>query len=238
MAENRRNKQNYGGNRGGGRGGPQGGGQDRGGYGQGGSRGGHDMNRGGPGRGPPQYNNSRDGGYGRPMDNRGGGRGGYDSRGPPRHDNYGGNRGGQYDNRSRDGARGGAGGGAGGGYGARPRDARPQPPIEEFKELSVEEMEKRPKLQLKPRTVAAPVNDIADSARNKAIFGDAKPRDEKKVEERKRLESESGKSGKILLLFFLVEKTSLSLYQLQNKHTGQIGNGLMELFKRQVQIPG
>ena len=76
MAENRRNKQNYGGNRGGGRGGPQGGGQDRGGYGQGGPRGGHDMNRGGPGRGPPQYNNSREGGYGRPMDNRGGGEAG------------------------------------------------------------------------------------------------------------------------------------------------------------------
>lgn len=212
MAENRRNKQNYGGNRGGGRGGPQGGGggggQDRGGYGQGGPRGGHEMNRGGSGRGPSQYNNSRDGGYGRQMESRGGGgggggRGGYESRGP-RHDNYGGNRAGQYDNRSRDGAR----GGSGSGYGGRGRDARPQPPIEEFKELSVEEMEKRPKLQLKPRTVAAPVNDIADSARNKAIFGDAKPRDEKKVEERKRLESESGKSGKIKIKtpLFLVEK--------------------------------
>lgn len=182
MAENRRNKQNYGGSMGNrGRGG-----QQSGGYVPRGGGGGND--RGGPPRGPrdgTQYNNQ---GYGgRQM----GGRPPYE--GPPRNDGY----------RSGGGGRGGGGydggrGGRGGGYNQDNRqNARPQPPVEEFKELSLEEMAARPKLKLKPRTVGAPVNDIADSARNKAIFGEAKPRDEKKVEERKRLESESGKSGKI-----------------------------------------
>lgn len=195
MAENRRNKQNYGGPGGnrGGRDGPRDGGQ--GGYG--GPRGSNEMNNRGPRGGRDVYNSGGGGSYGsrQPMDNRGTGRPNYDGR-PPQNDRF--RRDERYSDRQGDGGRGGGRGNYSGGGGGRPggRDERPRPPVEEFKELSVEEMEKRPKLKLAPRTVAAPVNDLADSAKNKAIFGEAKPRDEKKVEERKRLESESGKSGK------------------------------------------
>ena len=54
----------------------------------------------------------------------------------------------------------------------------------------MEDTADRPKLQLKKRSVDRPAGELADSARNKAIFGEAKPRDEKLVEERKRKESE------------------------------------------------
>lgn len=42
--------------------------------------------------------------------------------------------------------------------------------------------EGRPKLNLKPRTVDAPINALADTKQSAAIFGAARPRDEKPAE--------------------------------------------------------
>ena len=42
----------------------------------------------------------------------------------------------------------------------------------------------RPRLKLLPRTVKDPVNEVADQTQQMSIFGGAKPRDEKKYEER------------------------------------------------------
>ncbi|RWS13555.1 eukaryotic translation initiation factor 4H-like protein [Dinothrombium tinctorium] len=78
-----------------------------------------------------------------------------------------------------------------GGY-QRGRERRNTPPSEEFKEPSIDSSE-RPKLKLLPRSVEAPVNDVAETKDRAAIFGEAKPRDERIYEERRRKESE--KSG-------------------------------------------
>ena len=72
----------------------------------------------------------------------------------------------------------------------------------------------RPRLKLQPRSTPAPVGTLADTDRNKAIFGDARPRDERVVEERKRKESE--KSGQSLCLA-VVSKWLMPLALLVNR---------------------
>jgi hypothetical protein len=100
--------------------------------------------------------------------------------------------GGFRDDRDRGGANfGGRYGGTREFQGREPGRPRPSPPVEEFKELSVEEAANRPRLKLLPRTVALPVNDVADTSTRSSIFGGAAPRDEKAYQERRRKESES-----------------------------------------------
>lgn len=48
-----------------------------------------------------------------------------------------------------------------------------------FFSFSPADDEGRPKLNLKPRTVDVPINALADTKQSAAIFGAARPRDEK-----------------------------------------------------------
>ncbi|UYV73168.1 hypothetical protein LAZ67_10002077 [Cordylochernes scorpioides] len=58
-------------------------------------------------------------------------------------------------------------------------------------------LEDRPqKLKLLPRTVKDPVNSIAETSSRASIFGNARPRDEKKYEERKRQDSDKKEEQK------------------------------------------
>lgn len=147
--------------------------------------------------GRPGYG-SRGGGGGYGRDERGGGRpGGYEERrGNGGYEDRRGGYGGRDDRgRGYGGAGAGGAGGGGGRFGDRERrDGRPPIPQEDFSQMSLEDPN-RPKLKLKPRTQPTPVGTLAETTRNKAIFGEARPRDEKVVEERKRKESEKSEKS-------------------------------------------
>jgi hypothetical protein len=72
--------------------------------------------------------------------------------------------------------------------------AKAEPPTEDYNPED-ENSSERPRIKLLPRTVAAPVCDLAPISSRDKIFGEAKPRDEVKADtDRKRQESESAKS--------------------------------------------
>jgi len=124
--------------------------------------GGH-MNRGGGG-----YNNNNRGGYsnfnndqgGRPHNNRGG----YNHNNSNNFNNQ--NRNNNFRNQNK---------------GRHNNAVPPQLPVDDY-DPEVESSSSRPKLKLKPRTVEAPVCDLALEGREK-VFGEARPRDERTVSE-------------------------------------------------------
>lgn len=141
-------------------------GRGRGGQGgfRGGNRGGGRGGRGGmDGGGGWNDRGNDDGQFG---DRRGGRGGGYRDRGG-------------FDGGSRGGGGGGYDRGGGGSFGGGGRSRQDRPPMreEEFREPSPESAAARPKLKLKPRTVAAPVLQKSEAERNTSIFGTGKPRE-------------------------------------------------------------
>ena len=52
--------------------------------------------------------------------------------------------------------------------------------------FSTEDLERRPKLNLKPRSVPTSVDKLAEGTSRMAIFGGGKPRDEKEYEQKVR----------------------------------------------------
>jgi len=162
-----------------------------GGRGRGGGRGGgFEDHRGGGRPGSGEYSGGRGESF-----PRGGGGGRYREDGGHPADNdrggaYGGgayNDGGRgFDGRRGYGPRGGGGGGRGsyGGGGGGP-------PPEEFREPDPEDAARRPKLNLKPRSVADPVNQLAEGIQRAKLFGDAKPREEAAEEEKRKLSTTS-----------------------------------------------
>lgn len=126
--------------------------------------------RGGGGRGRGGMGDRPSGGYHDDRDDRPpfrGDGGGYRD--------YRGGRGGRRDDG--DGDRGRGGGRDRGGF---------RKPQEDFKEPDPNDLAQRPKLKLQPRSVKDPVNQLADTASKLSIFGEGKPRDEKKYEGGKR----------------------------------------------------
>ncbi|CAH0548938.1 unnamed protein product [Brassicogethes aeneus] len=184
VAEGKRNDRGGGfdrGNRGrGGRGGGGGGGGFRSGgdhrsFGGGGGMNNDDFDRrGGGGGGGRQFDRENRGGGG--VGNRGNygnfGGGGSEDGGPQ------GGGGGREWTQQR-GGRGGPGGGGGGGYGGgRPRQENRRSFSEDLPNPAPD-TSGRPKLKLQPRTVAAPVNALAETSQSSTIFGGARPREEK-----------------------------------------------------------
>lgn len=172
VAEGKRNDRGGGFDRGG-RGG-RGGGRDGGSFTRGPNRSGGEPHRGGGGAGFNDDYDRRDGGRARGSftdRDRGGHRGNYGNFGE---DGGGGRWGG-----------GGPGAGGPGGPGGAPRgfgrDGR-RPERKSFSEdlpSTTPDVSNRKRLQLKPRTVAEPVNQMAETSQTSTIFGGAKPRDEK-----------------------------------------------------------
>lgn len=59
------------------------------------------------------------------------------------------------------------------------------------------DLERRPKLNLKPRSVKKEVNELADTVQRASIFGSGKPRDEREYEIKKEKERKSSESSDV-----------------------------------------
>ncbi|XP_019871788.1 eukaryotic translation initiation factor 4H [Aethina tumida] len=162
----------------------RGGGFDRGGRGRGGGRGGgfrsggdhrfggstEDFDRRGGGGGGGRNFNDRDRGGGGHRGNYGNFGGGPNDDGPPQ--------GGGREWGGRGGRDGGGRGGPGGYSGGWPRQDNRRSFSEDLPN-PMPDTSGRPRLKLQPRTIADPVNSLAETSQSSTIFGGAKPREEK-----------------------------------------------------------